>query len=518
MTTVQLHNGALRGSVDSGVHSFKGVPYAEPLVGAARWKAPTPRGPWTGVRDATQYGPACMQFGKDGSRPWFPAARATYFKACGGELALVEGDDCLILNVWTPSVDSAAKLPVMVWIHGGGFASGSANSLYDATRFARRDAVCVVIQYRLGALGFLHGSGLFANGVCEDNRAFLDQLCALRWVQENIAHFGGDASRVTIFGQSAGAFAVYQLAASPQAAGLFKRVIALGGMAGTCAPADEYHALTRDALQDISVACGDSQALIALDRAAIRKLHATVSRRIFSSKNPDQYGSLSRERIAFVGAATGTDFLPQSPLKTYGKGTANQIEMMLGTCAHDGQLFSLFLPLNKAICARLFSGNLKGLLPEGGLRAARQHYAQHMPGASGTEIVEQINNDTFYRMPTIAAAEAHAAGNPGNTWLFQLDHESVVPGLGAIHAIDVALLFRTPPTDLLLSDDADTGALSDIMCDAMISFARDGKPVAVGMPAWAPYDTQTRATMVFDTPCRLETNMDEPLRRYWVRA
>ncbi|MDP9140306.1 MAG: carboxylesterase family protein, partial [Pseudomonadota bacterium] len=156
--------------------------------------------------------------------------------------------------------------------------------------------------------------------------------------------------------------------------------------------------------------------------------------------------------------------------------------------------------------------------PEGGMRAARRHYAQHMPDASSTRIVEQINNDAFYRMPTIAAAEAHAAGHPGKTWLFQLDYESALPGLGAIHAIDVALLFRTPPTDLLLRDDAETSALSDIMCEALVSFARDGQPAATGMPAWAPYGTESRATMIFDTPCRLETSMDEPLRRYWVRS
>ncbi|MDP9139362.1 MAG: carboxylesterase family protein, partial [Pseudomonadota bacterium] len=354
MTTVRLHNGALRGSVDSGVHSFKGVPYAAPLVGAARWKAPEPRAAWEGLRDATQYGPACMQFGKGGSRAWLPTARASYLKATGGGQALVEGDDCLTLNVWAPSVDSAAKLPVMVWIHGGGFATGSANTLYDATRFARRDAVCVVIQYRLGALGFLHGAGLFADGMCADNRAFLDQICALRWVQENIAQFGGDAARVTIFGQSAGAFAVYQLAASPQAQGLFRRAIALGGMAGTCAPADEYHALTRDILEEAGVGSGDAQALIALDRAAIQNLQAAVSRRIFSGRNPDQYGALSRERIGFLGAAVGTDFLPQSALETYARGTPNQVEMMLGTCADDGRLFSLMLPLGKAVSARLF--------------------------------------------------------------------------------------------------------------------------------------------------------------------
>jgi para-nitrobenzyl esterase len=518
MTTVKIGSGALRGSVENGIHAFKGVPYAEPLTGAARWKASVARRAWQGVRDATQYGPACMQFGAVASRPLLRSARSRYLSAIGARRVLPEDDDCLTLNVWTPTVDPAAKLPVMVWIHGGGFASGSASDAYDGSRFARRDAICVVIQYRLGALGFLHGSGLFADGLCEDNRAFLDQLCALRWVQDNIANFGGDASRVTVFGQSAGAFAIYQLAASPQAAGLFKRAIALGGMAGTCAPVSEYHALTRDVLQDVGIASGDSAALVALDRAGTQRLSAAISRRIFSGRHAGRYGSLGRLRVPFLGAATGTAFLPDAPMHSYAAGTPNRIDLMLGTCAHDGQLFSLMLPLGQGLSARVFAGNLKGLVPGADLRAARRHYARHLPGAGSGEIVAQVNNDAFYRMPTIAAATAHAAGHPGQTWLFQIDHESVVPGLRAVHAIDVALLFRTPPLNGLLRDDAATAALSDMLCDAMVSFARDGRPVAAGLPAWSAYDTRARATMIFDTPCSLALDPDASLRRYWEQA
>ncbi|HEY1075688.1 MAG TPA: carboxylesterase family protein [Fontimonas sp.] len=518
MTIVKVRNGSLRGSVEDGIHSFKAVPYAEPLTATSRWQAPVPRGDWQGVRDATHYGPACMQFGSGRSRLPFPRMRAAYLRALGGDLRVVEGDDCLTLNVWTPGTEAAAKRPVMVWIHGGGFHSGSANEVYDATRFARRDAVCVVIQYRLGALGFLHGSGLFEDSLCEDNRAFLDQLCALRWVQDNIAAFGGDASNVTLFGQSAGAFAIYQLAASPLAAGLFRRVIALGGMPGTCAPAEEYHALTRDVLQDIGVRSGDSKALAALDRAALLKLQAAVSRRIFSAKHRERYGSLSRLRIAYLGAATGTAFLPRAPLDRFRAGTSNGVDMMLGTCAADGQLFSLMLPLGEALSARLFATNLTGLLPGADPRAARRHYAAQLPGVSATQIVARVNNDAFYRMPTVAAAAAHAASHPGRTWLFQLDYQSALPGLGAVHAIDVALLFRTPPVTALIRDDAQTAALSDLMCDAMVSFARCGTPAAPGMPAWPPYDTQQRPTMIFDTPCRLEMQPDEALHLYWKRA
>lgn len=515
MTTVHPHCGTLHGSLDNGVYSYKGIPYAESLAGPALWSLPTPRKRWSGLRDARNYGPACMQFGGSGAKWPVPAVRAQYFHALGGTRNIVEGEDSLLLNVWTPSIEKTAKLPVMVWFHGGGFTSGSADEIYDAAPFASRGVVCVVIQYRLGPPGFLHGSGLFKGELCADNRAFEDQLCALRWVQENIASFGGDPSCVTLFGQSAGAFAIYQLIASPKGKDLFQRAIAMGGMAETCAPATEYHQLTRDALQDIGVKPGDSQALLSLDRQMIVKLQAAIMKRIFRGKNPEQYGSLSRNRIAFVGAATGTEFLPLSPLETFRKGTPGAIDLMLGTCANDGNLFSMMTPLGRTVSSKLFSGNLQGLVPKGDMDAARKYYKQQMPGAGNTFVIEKLNNDAFYRMPTLSAAEVHAAVHPGRTWHYQLDYQSALPRVGAIHAIDVALLFRTEPIRTLLRNDDDTKRLSATMRDAVVSFAKTGKPDAPGMPEWPPYEKKTRTTMIFDDQCRVVNDVEGHLRRYW---
>ncbi|MES2684251.1 MAG: carboxylesterase family protein [Pseudomonadota bacterium] len=513
MTTVQLEVGALRGRIEQGNHVFRGIPYAEPLTGLARWLPPQPRQPWQGVRDALEYGPACMQFSGGGFVFPFPQSRRRYFMATGGGRPARDGDDSLLLNVWSPDVDRKARLPVMVWIHGGGFAQGAANAFYDGAPFASRGVVCIAIQYRLGAAGFLHGSGLFEGEVCADNRAFLDQIEALRWVQQHIEAFGGDPGNVTLFGESAGAFAIYQLAASPKAKGLFKRAIAMGGMAGTCAPAADYHRLSRDALADVGVKAGDVQALAALDRKQIQTLQKAMARRVFKARPADQYGRLSREKVGFFGAATGTDFLPQAPLDAYPQGTPNDIDLMLGTCAHDGRLFSLMLPMLPSLSARLFSKNFIEFVPGRDLPAAWDFYRQQMQGASEREVLDQVNNDAFYRMPTLAAAEAHAGAHPGKTWHYQLDYVSVVKGLGAIHGIDVALLFGT--CHGVLADDAETAQLTEQLRRAMISFATSGRPAAKGLPEWTPFERASRPTLVFDRRSRLASDLDAPLRKFW---
>jgi len=511
MTIVTCPNGSVRGSFENEVHAFKGIPYAEPIGGRARWMPPVPRRPWQGVRDAQQFGPICQAFGTRSALS-VPGARRQYLRAITGTGVSIEGDDSLLLNVWTPSVDEGAKLPVMVYIHGGSFTAGAANAFYDATRFARKGVVAVVIQYRLGPPGFLHGSGLFNGEFCADNRAFLDQLCALQWVQKNIESFGGDPQCVTVFGESAGAFSVYQLAASPKAKGLFQRAIAMGGMAQTCAPASEYHQATRDALGDVGVAAGDADALSALDKPQMQKLHAAISKRIFGGSE-EQYGSLTRERIGFLGAATGTDFLPQSPLESYASGTANKIDLMLGTCANDGGLFSLLLPIGRAISANLFSKQLLGLVPNRDMEAVRRHYRAEMPHAKKYRVLEQINNDAFYRVPTSNVAEAHAADQPGTTYLYQLDYPSAIAGLGAIHGIDVALLFQNPPMGLLLERDEKTRELSEIMLEAWTQFARSGKPTAAGLPEWAPFDADSKITMVLDRASKPVSDLDARLLR-----
>src|SRR5438876_7691670 len=208
---VRTQQGVVRGRIVEGVVTFKGISYAAPPFGANRFQAPRPAEPWDGVREALSYGPTVPK------PPYFPP-----FDVLLPEPAL-PGEDCLNLNIWTPD-PGGAGLPVMVWIHGGAFSNGSgAIPQYDGSRFARDGVVCVTINYRLGADGFLY----LDDGIA--NLGLLDQVAALAWVQENIAAFGGDPNNVTIFGESSGGMSVATLMAMPRATGLFRRAIAQSG-------------------------------------------------------------------------------------------------------------------------------------------------------------------------------------------------------------------------------------------------------------------------------------------------
>src|SRR5437588_1993454 len=210
-TIVRTRQGAVRGSAAEGVVSFKGIPYAAPPFGPNRFRPPQPVELWSGVRDTLTYGATVPK------PPYFPP-----FDVLLPEPAIV-GEDCLNLNIWSPDLGQA-RLPVMVWIHGGAFSNGSGAILqYDGSHFARDGVVCVTINYRLGADGFLY----LGDGIA--NLGLLDQITALAWVQENIAAFGGDPNNITVFGESAGAFSISTLLSMPRAKGLFSRMIAESG-------------------------------------------------------------------------------------------------------------------------------------------------------------------------------------------------------------------------------------------------------------------------------------------------
>jgi para-nitrobenzyl esterase len=216
--TAKVTGGEVRGVVTEGISVFKGIPFAAPPMGELRWKAPAPVKAWTGIRKADIFGPACMQ-----------AANSM------GNTAPVS-EDCLYLNVWTPAKNQGEQLPVIFWIHGGGFSGGSTSTpMYDGTDFAKKGVVFVSVAYRLGPFGFLaHPELSRESGKGSGTYGLQDMIAGLEWVKENIGRFGGDSSNVTIFGHSAGGAAVSILAASPVAKGLFHRVICMSG--GSFAP------------------------------------------------------------------------------------------------------------------------------------------------------------------------------------------------------------------------------------------------------------------------------------------
>jgi para-nitrobenzyl esterase len=512
-SVVAVAQGRLRGNVAGGVHSFKGVPYAEPITGPAKWLPPQARRPWTGIRDAQGYRISCPQFSQrgDGRRLPFPRARARFIDLIQALETFEEGDDCLVLNVWTPTPDRSARLPVMVYFHGGGLQTGAAHG-YECTRLAQQGIVAISAQYRLGPLGFLHGSGLFPGNLCADNRGFLDQLAVLQWVQENISAFGGDPGCVTIAGESGGAQSVFLLAASPRAKGLFRRAIAMGGNTYAWAPVAEYHQLARDALQDVGVAAGNVGALTSLGPQQVKRLWQRLVHR--GSGKAKTYGAISAVKGNVFGAAIGTGFLAAPPLACYAAGTPSAVDLLLGTCRDEGSLFSIIFPPFLGLSARLAAGYLgAALAPGGDVKKLVSHYRAQMPDAGSRRVYEQLNTDLYFRAPTLAAAEAHAAGHPGRTFHYQVDRPSSIAELGAMHGTDVALVMGDGVLKQWLDADAETLELSRRMCEAWCTFVKTGKPAAKGLPEWRPFDSRERLTMVLDTTCRLESDLDGSLLR-----
>ncbi|MER5945440.1 carboxylesterase family protein [Streptomyces sp. NPDC001904] len=456
VTTAQ---GTLRGRTDAqGVAAFLGVPYAAPPFGPRRFRAPAPAEPWTGERDATAYGPTAPK-----------AAYTPPFDALIPETT-VPGEDCLNLNVWTPEPGPGARLPVLVWLHGGSFSNGSANAGgYRGETFARDGVVFVGVNYRLGTDGFLHLPG------APDNRGLLDQLAALEWVRDNIAAFGGDPDRVTVFGESAGAMAIGQLLAHPRARGLLRRAVL---QSGAC-----HHFVRPETARRIGARLADrlgvphtAEAFAAVPLPELLSAQAEVRNDLATRPDPAVWGDAALNAMAFEPVADGLD-LPGADLG---------VDLLVGTNREENRLF--MVP----------TGRFHGITEERARRGATAYGADYeayragRPGAGPGELLEAIGTDWFYRIPAVRLAESV----PGtHVYEFAWRSPQFDGELGACHALELGFVF-----DLL--DDPDylpmAGAkapreLARTMHAAWVAFA------ATGDPGWAAYDPAgERTTMVFD--------------------
>ncbi|MFD4241723.1 carboxylesterase/lipase family protein [Streptomyces sp. NPDC058525] len=441
--------GAVEGRTGpDGTAVFRGIPYAAPPVGPLRFAAPAPPEPWDGVRDAGAYGPTAP---KVPYPPKFAALLAD---------PEIPGEDCLSVNVWTPDPAPAARLPVMVWIHGGALTRGSsAVPVYDGSAFARDGVVLVSLNYRLGVLGY----GLFPDAPA--NRGLLDQIAALEWVRDNIAAFGGDPARVTVFGESAGAISIGALLAAPRAAGLFAQA-ALESGAPEALHRDRVRAMVRRMASllktDATAAAFGATALPTLLAA-----QAAVLRR----SSPLAGG-------AAFGLVTDPDTLPGDPLEA---ARAGGVPLLLGWTAEEYRLWlaptgtmrllDRLGPLAVAL-ARRRSGKDRAAVRA--LRAAR-------PGAGPADLAGQLLTDHLLRDPLRRLAGARRAAP---SFLYEFAWRSGVPGLGACHALELGFVFDTldvPEAAWLAGPDAPQ-ALADEMHAAWVRFA------VTGDPGWAPWN------------------------------
>lgn len=493
--TVTTTNGRLQGAVENGVTVFNGIPFAAPPVGALRFSPPAPPERWDGVRDATRFGEVAPQVGMIG-------LFADVF-----EPKLPQGDDCLNLNVWTPD-PGAAGLPVMVWIHGGGYGIGAgSHPLYEGWTFARDGVVCVTINYRLGALGFLD-----IGGPGSSNFGTLDQIAALQWVQENIAAFGGDPDRVTIAGESAGGSAVYHLLGAPAAKGLFRRAIAQSGAPEQYHRADHTRTATEKFYEKAGVPVGDVDALRQLDARRLVEVEDAMNREFVF-----QFGRRSGASHWFL-PLVGGDVLPEAPLDAVRNGAGRDVDVMVG---HTREEFRLFFGLDPTVIPEGMNvadlGFAEALFPGQGDKVI-EIYERNRPTADAAEIVCALATDLIFRLPATRMAEARAR-HDARTFAYRFSWPSPVAEgrVGAGHAVDLPFMWdhlELPESRILTGDDAPR-RLADDMHQAWVSFMTSGHPGHGGLPDWPVYDVESRPVLEFDAASTLANDPDAEERELW---
>lgn len=481
---VRTAAGLLRGRREAGLAVFRGVPFAEPPVGDLRFAAPRPVRGWDGVRPAAAFGPPPPQSGMLGASQ--DAA----------------GDDWLTVNVWTPEPDAAARLPVMVWIPGGGYVMGDSGlPEYDAGHLAGSGAVVVSLGYRVGVEGFAQIDGAPAN------RGLLDQVAALQWVRDNIRVFGGDPDRVTVFGQSAGGGSVAALLAMPRAAGLCRRAVAQS-VPGTF--------FSAELAADIAAACAAELGLspTVSDLSAVAPARLPAAGDAISAKMArwrERWGPITHRPIPFAPVVDG-DVLPDTPWRALAGGAARDVALLVGHTRDEHRLFSLIDGVLGQVTREQAETALRLLAPgQDGARGYREAY----PSATDEELYELVNADWLFRMPSLHLAVAQTAGG-GRAHLYELTWPApgAGGGLGACHGLDVPLVFGnlTSGQPAMLIGDPPSPAAEEL--SARIRRAWTGF-AAHGDPGWPAYDARRRLAQIFDTPSTVSAYPEEASRRLW---
>jgi para-nitrobenzyl esterase len=485
-----IASGTVEGFTRDGVNRWRAIPYARPPVGQLRLRAPQPVEAWPGVRYCHGVG-YCS-----------PQQRMYTMLAPGKYQPMSE--DCLTLNVVAPTSPPDTSLPVMVFIHGGGYFMGSsATPIYDGAALARQGCVYVSVNYRLGPLGCLDLSSLSDNDHTFDDNLYLrDLVMALRWVRENIAVFGGDPDKVTIFGESAGAHAVATLLAVPDAKGLFAQAISespAAGMVRTPDIAADYATKFAE-LVDADQASGAAAVMAARPTELV-----TAFERLIVAGQREMLGAFA------AGPTAGTEYLPLDPVEAMRDGHAHRVPLIVGTNADEARLFGRFLkllPMTEPMIERLLSATEP---------AERERITSAYPGYPDSAACIQFGGDFAFGSAAWQIAEAHSRHAP--TYLYRYDYAPRTlrwSGLGATHATELLAVFDVYRTTFgkLLTAAADRKTalrVSDDVQSRWRAFAQTGVPGA----DWPAYADPERAVRVFDSRPRVEFDPHADRRQAW---
>jgi para-nitrobenzyl esterase len=493
--------GKIRGVDNNGIKIFKGIPYGASTAGAYRFMPPAEPADWSGVRDALAYGHSAPQ--RDPSAP--PPTPGTL--TISGSNLPAEGEDCLVLNVWTPEVgagsNGARKRPVMFWCHGGGFATGSGSSPdNDGTNLARRGEVVVVtVNHRLNVLGFANLSEFSADFAASGDAGMLDIVQALKWVRANISQFGGDPNVVTIFGQSGGGRKVETLLAMPSAKGLFHRAIIESGAAVKVVDRD---VAVRDAEQLLAKLGVEKTNVRAVQKLPVEKIMAAYFAVVKDNPSVDP---------SFGGFSPSVDskILPQHPFYPKASPVSADVPVMIGCTRTEMTLFSLNDPAAFSLNDADMRGRVRDLLGDRA-PAIIDLYRKLNPGASPSDLYFLIASDLRYGAPTMIAAERRAALGKAPVYLYYFTWETPVQGgrLKSPHTMEIPFAFdNVMISSRMTGGGPEAMALADKISDTWIAFARTGDPNTPKLPHWPAYDAMDRATMVIDNVSKV---VNDPLR------
>ena len=521
---IETTSGKVRGTTVDGVHTFKGIPYGASTAGAARFQPARPVEPWTGVRDATAYGPTAPQLRPaeaGGLSPEDPAAAARmapfmqFLHGLAGDEP-AQDEDCLVLNVWTGGTDAAGRA-VMVWLHGGAFSTGSGSwPMYDGASLASRgDAVVVTLNHRLGPLGFLDleevGGERYAGS---GNAGMLDIVLALRWVRDNVAAFGGDPSRVMVFGDSGGASKTSLLLGMPDARGLLHRGGIMSGPLIRACSRETAVSNTEQLLARLGLGVKDVDKLHEIPYGLL----IAEAEHVGVAINAGLAGSASSEEFMPFQAVVDGRVLPAHPMDPVASPYGADVPVLVGSTRDDMKMIMLGMPwfgsLDEAGLAQMAAGTF-GALAEPMLAA----YRREQPDASPSDLASAFVTDRVMWWGGIDWAQRKALAGAAPAYVYRFDLATPALGgiLGATHGGEIPFAFNNYPLTPMAGDRPENPEMGRLMSEAFVRFARDGDPNHPDLPKWQPYSLDERATMVFDVPPHAELDPRSEIRELYAQ-
>jgi para-nitrobenzyl esterase len=480
-------HGRVQGIQSTGIKQFKGIPYGAPTGGSNRFMPPARPAAWSGVRECFGHGQVCPQTLTDLRFDYGVMIHWDY--QTGGM-----GEDCLVLNLWTPGLKDGAKRPVLVSFHGGGFATGSGNGIgFDGAQLARfGDVVVVTVNHRLSSFGYLHLADLGAPAEFEyaGVAGIMDLAASLEWVRDNIENFGGDPGNVTIFGQSGGGAKTSTLMAAPKARGLFHRAAVQSGSLLRLTPRERATAHAEQMLKQLDIPVGRIRDLQRLPWQQILEAQAVVF-------GANAFGMAP----VFDG-----NYFPHEPFDPVAPPESAHVPLIVSTTLEDAGLVLTQFTLTEEQLAATLNERFKGRGTQ-----MLSLYRQHYPNKTPYQLLAMILTDGGFRRSALRQAQLKAEQGTAPVYMYQWDWPSPAFGgrYGAAHGLDVGASFREA------RDGNDMTRLAHELSSAWVAFARTGNPNTDALPSWPAYDTAARATMVFDTPTRVVRDPRSELRQLW---